>query len=57
MPDGRFASFDIVLGTGNACVLALTAENKVELAKQYRPCPAKIMLGFTGRQLNRVKRP
>lgn len=48
LPDGRAAEFDIKDEGFPCCVLALTPENKVILARQYRPGPEKVLSELPG---------
>ncbi len=48
LPDGRTAEFDIKHEGGGVCVLALTPEHRVVLAKQYRPGPETILFELPG---------
>jgi ADP-ribose pyrophosphatase len=45
LPDDRFAHRDVVTYPGGAvCVVAVTADNRVVLVRQYRPAPETVML-------------
>lgn len=48
MPDNRIADFDIKQEGPVVCILALTKDNKIILAKQFRPGPEKILLELPG---------
>src|SRR3990167_3484347 len=48
LPDGRVVDFDVKDEGRPVCVLALTTENKVVLAKQFRPGPEKVLLELPG---------
>ncbi len=48
LPDGKIDAYDIVQIGKTAAVLALTAENKVILARQFRPGPEKILSELPG---------
>jgi ADP-ribose pyrophosphatase len=48
LPDGKIADFDITHSGPAVCVLALTPENRVVLAQQYRPGPERIILELPG---------
>lgn len=48
LPDGQHQEFDIKLEGNPVCVLALTKENRVILAKQFRPGPEKILFELPG---------
>jgi ADP-ribose pyrophosphatase len=45
MPDGRVANFQTISPEGRHCIatIALTPENQVVIARQFRPGPEKIM--------------
>lgn len=47
-PDGRVADYVIKDEGRTACVLALTANDHVVLARQYRPGPGEILLELPG---------
>ena len=44
MPDGREEVFDIRNEGPSVSILALTSDQKIVIAKQYRPGPGKIVL-------------
>ncbi|MDO8592428.1 MAG: NUDIX hydrolase [bacterium] len=48
MPDGRESDYYLSKVEQPVCVLALTKDKKVILAKQFRPGPNKILLGLPG---------
>ena len=48
LPDGRTVDFDIKQEGRAVCVLALTAENHVVLAREYRPGPEEVLLELPG---------
>ncbi len=48
MPDGRIEEFTIKDEQPAVCILALTADQQVILAKQFRPGPEKILLELPG---------
>lgn len=50
LPDGREVEYATKESLGNICcaVLALTKDNKVVIAKQYRPGPEKVMMELPG---------
>lgn len=48
MPDGREQEYDLLHVGDIVCVFPLTADNKVILAKQYRPGPDCLMLELPG---------
>lgn len=43
LPENHEADFDIIAGIDFACILALTPDNKVILARQFRPGPGKVL--------------
>ena len=48
MPDGRVDDFDIKLEPEVVCILAITEEQQVILARQFRPGPEQILLELPG---------
>ncbi len=48
LPDGKEGSFDIIINREVAVVVALTADQQVVMAKQYRPGPGKVLLELPG---------
>lgn len=48
MPNGKTADFNLVDGGKVVCVLALTKNNQVILAKQFRPAQNKFLLELPG---------
>ena len=52
LPDGRIVDFDIKQEGPAACVLALTRDNDVVLARQFRPGPKKILMELPGGGIN-----
>ncbi|MDD5031617.1 MAG: NUDIX hydrolase [Patescibacteria group bacterium] len=48
MPDNRIVDFDIKQEGPVVCVLALTKNNNIVLAKQFRPGPEKVLLELPG---------
>jgi ADP-ribose pyrophosphatase len=57
LPNGKEADFDIVGLGKTAAVLALTSDNKVILAKQYRPGPEKELLELPGGSVDENETP
>lgn len=57
LPDGRVVNFDCVGGGQIVCVLALTTDNRVILAKQFRPGPEKYLLDLPGGALEKDESP
>ncbi len=47
-PDGRTLNFDIMESGDAVCVLAITKDMKVILAKQFRPGPEKVLMELPG---------
>jgi len=52
LPDGRMVDFDIKEEGPAACVLAITDDRNIVLAKQYRPGPGKILMEMPGGRIN-----
>lgn len=52
LPDGRIVDFDIKQEGPAACVLALTKDSHVVLAKQFRPGPEKILMELPGGKID-----
>jgi ADP-ribose pyrophosphatase len=52
LPDNRTVDFDIKHEGPAACILAITEDNKVVLAKQYRPGPEKILMELPGGRID-----
>lgn len=48
LPSGKVADFDLYDGGNPVCILALTSENRVILAKQFRPAQERILLELPG---------
>lgn len=48
LPDGSVSDFYIKKEKDNVCILALTKENEVILAKQFRPGPEEVLLELPG---------
>ena len=57
LPDGRIVDFDIKQEGPAVCVLAITKNNNVVLAKQYRPGPEKILLEMPGGKVEPNEKP
>jgi len=57
MPDNRIADFDIKHEGPAVCILALTENNEVVLAKQYRPGPEKILMELPGGAVDKEEKP
>ncbi len=52
LPDGRVEEYTLKKEGPAVCVLALTADKKVILAKQYRPGPDAVLLELPGGEVN-----
>lgn len=48
LPDGRVETFDIKDEGESVCILALTADNRAVLVRQFRPGPGKMVLDLPG---------
>ena len=48
LPDGRVDDFDIKHEPQVVCILAITSDQQVVLARQFRPGPEKILLEMPG---------
>ncbi len=48
MPDGKIAEYDLNHNADVVCILALTSDNKVILAKQFRPAQEMVLLEIPG---------
>jgi len=57
MPDGRQVDFDIKQEGPAVCVLAITKNQQVVLAKQFRPGPEKILLELPGGNIEKNETP
>lgn len=57
LPDGRTDEYDIKDEGNSACVLALTPDNKIILAKQFRPGPEKVLMELPGGAVNKDEIP
>jgi ADP-ribose pyrophosphatase len=53
LPDGRIEEFTIKHEGASVCVLALTSDERVILAKQFRPGPEKVLLELPGGGMER----
>jgi ADP-ribose pyrophosphatase len=47
-PDGQIRDFDIMESGDAVCVLALTKDMKIVLAKQFRPGPERVLMELPG---------
>lgn len=56
-PDNQERYFDIKLEKDSACILALTPEQEVILARQFRPGPAKVLLELPGGGVENDEQP
>lgn len=57
MPDGTTSDFDILKGHGSVCIFALTENNTVIMAKQFRPGPGKVMYELPGGIIDKGENP
>ena len=48
LPDNQQADFDLMKNHDSCCILALTVDNKVILARQFRPGPGTVLLELPG---------
>ncbi|MEU9835897.1 NUDIX hydrolase [Streptosporangium sp. NPDC048047] len=47
-PDGREDTWDILVGGSTVAIVAVTEDEQVVLARQYRPGPGKVLLELPG---------
>lgn len=57
LPDGKIKGFEIKKEGDVVCVLPITSDNKIILAKQFRPGPEKILLELPGGALSKEDTP
>jgi|SRR3989339_325876 len=57
LPNNKIVDFDIKQEGPAVCVLALTKDNNVILAKQFRPGPEKILLELPGGLIDQKESP
>jgi len=57
LPNGKIADFDIKQEGPAVCILALTKDQQVILAKQFRPGPEKILLEMPGGLIEANEKP
>lgn len=57
MPNGKNIYYDILIEKDTVCVLALTKDKKVILAKQFRPGPEKILSELPGGKVEEGETP
>lgn len=55
--NGTESEYDILWGGKTACMLVLTSEQKIVLAKQYRPGPEKFLLELPGGVVDEDEQP
>jgi ADP-ribose pyrophosphatase len=55
-PDGE-VDYDIVMAGPSVCVLAITTDNAVVLAEQFRPGPGKVLLELPGGGIEKDEEP
>ncbi|MFA6296210.1 MAG: NUDIX hydrolase [Patescibacteria group bacterium] len=56
-PNGKAVDFDLKKEGPFVCILAITKNNKVILAKQFRPGPEKILLELPGGYIDKGETP
>lgn len=57
LPDGRIDEYDIKDDGPVVCLLAVTADQKIILAKQFRPGPEKVLLELPGGLVDLGEKP
>jgi len=57
LPNGKIADYYIKRGGHPVCVLALTKNNEIILAKQFRPGPDKVLMELPGGRKNKGETP
>ncbi len=57
LPDGRIEDFTIKHEASPVCILALTPDRQVVLAKQFRPGPEKMLLELPGGGIEKDETP
>lgn len=57
LPNGQVADFYIKKEEDTVCILALTKDNEVILAKQFRPGPEEILLELPGGGIDKGETP
>lgn len=57
LPNGEVADFYIKKEENTVCILALTRDNQVILARQFRPGPEEILLELPGGGIDRGETP
>ncbi len=57
LPDGKSADFDIMLEGRVVCIVALTPDQKVIMAKQFRPGPQEVLLELPGGGVDKNETP
>lgn len=57
LPDGKIVDFDIKQEDPAVCILAITTDNKIVLAKQFRPGPEKILFEMPGGVIEKEEKP
>jgi ADP-ribose pyrophosphatase len=48
MPDDRPTDWDVLIGGGTVAVVAITDDDRVVLARQFRPGPGRVLLELPG---------
>lgn len=57
LPDGRRDEYDLKIEPDVACVVALTPDQKVIIAKQYRPAQEKVLFELPGGRIEKGEKP
>lgn len=57
LPSGKQVDFDIVNDWEAVCILPITTDNKVVMAKQFRPAQEKVLLELPGGGVDKGEQP
>ncbi len=57
MPDGKIADYDLNNGSETVCIFPLDIDNKVILAKQFRPAQERVLLELPGGGVEKDEKP
>ncbi|HRH32794.1 MAG TPA: NUDIX hydrolase [bacterium] len=57
MPNGKLSDFDLISGGNVVCILSLTKENKVILAREFRPAQERLLLELPGGAVDEGEEP
>lgn len=57
LPNNKLGNFDIIKSKDTACIVALTSDKKVIIAKQYRPGPKKILYELPAGAIEQGEKP